>query len=823
MSRWSGQLVADELGVQVRDAPTNRIPLKKLVGLALRRNPKRAHLLVSTVLGKHVPTNPQTVLGAGRLLGLLTAAKLASDAILHDDWLEPQNGDALLEALARDLIASIEHSNLSVHLRHQLNALAHPVAAIVLGYAETATALGAAVAQQLGAPYIHSTRYPEPQASFYGAFEEAHSHATAHHLTPGSDLLDRPLPLVLVDDELTTGATALNTIRELHAKAHHPRYVLATLVDLRSAEDKARMAATAADLGVQVDVVALASGTVTLPPELAARADEYIERTAELSPAPPNTQATVEHLLFELPPPLKEGVESTAAHQQVAAALARRLPAFDPAERVLVLGIEEDMYLPLLVANELHHGPVTFSTTTRSPVHPVAASGYAIRAALRYEVTAAREDTPERFAYNLPALETVIITLTGPEQYSELAAPGGLLAQLRAQASRIVLLHGVAALPAPLTSPNFGSYAQSDVRWLLKDLSAVELEAPTEEREEAIQAGGAHYSESLPIEYQPSAEYQQLFRTSLAESAPRLAAAVATVGELILAARPKPVLVSLARAGVPVGVLLRRYLQEVRAVEAPHYAVSIVRGRGLDVNALNYLAVHHDPAQVIFVDGWTGKGAIVRELRVALEEYAATAGVQFAPELAVLADPGRCVTLYGTREDYLIPSACLNSTVSGLVSRTVLREDLIGPRDYHGAKFYSGLAAADVSEFFVAQVAAHFGAVAAAARAAAGARVAAPPDFAGWAAVEEISAAYGINNVNLVKPGVGETTRVLLRRVPWRILMRPDRFAELAHVRLLAEQRGVELELVENLPYSCVGLIHPQYTRGATGFDGGAA
>ena len=47
-------------------------------------------------------------------------------------------------------------------------------------------------------------------------------------------------------------------------------------------------------------------------------------------------------------------------------------------------------------------------------------------------------------------------------------------------------------------------------------------------------------------------------------------------------------------------------------------------------------------------------------------------------EIAVLADPGGCVRTYGTRDDFLIPSACLNSTVSGLVSRTVLRADLIG-------------------------------------------------------------------------------------------------------------------------------------------------
>ena len=77
-------------------------------------------------------------------------------------------------------------------------------------------------------------------------------------------------------------------------------------------------------------------------------------------------------------------------------------------------------------------------------------------------------------------------------------------------------------LPEPLRGPDFGSYDAHEVAWLLSDLSAVELEAPTEEREEAIQSGGAHYAESLPVEYQPTREYQDLFHAALRESAVRL-------------------------------------------------------------------------------------------------------------------------------------------------------------------------------------------------------------------------------------------------------------------------------------------------------------
>jgi hypothetical protein len=365
----------------------------------------------------------------------------------------------------------------------------------------------------------------------------------------------------------------------------------------------------------------------------------------------------------------------------------------------------------------------------------------------------------------------------------------------------------------PLYGPDFGSYPAEDVAWLLKDLSDVELEAPTEERETAIQAGRAHYAESLPVEYQPGPEYRRLFEQALEASAERLAYATGLVTEQILAERgPDAVLVSLARAGTPVGILMRRWARFAHGLDLPHYAISIVRDRGIDTVALRYLAGRHDPSTVMFVDGWTGKGAITRELTAAL------AGTGFHGDLAVLADPGRCTTLYGTRDDYLIPSACLNSTVSGLVSRTVLNDELIGPGDFHGAKFYADLAGDDVSALFLDTICARFADVAE--------RVAKDvpdlrasdrePDWSGWEAVRSVAGEQGIDNLNLVKPGIGETTRVLLRRVPWKILARTDAGTELGHIRLLAEERGVPVEDVapDRFPYACMGLIHPRFSKG---------
>ncbi|MEU7114977.1 phosphoribosyltransferase domain-containing protein [Streptomyces sp. NPDC046182] len=892
---WSGTWVAERLGVELIGGEE----LPGLLGLALRRNPKRAHLLVSNVLGKHVPQRPGVVYGSGFSLGLRV----------------------------RDLLGPDEAAR-----------------SVVVGYAETATGLGHSVADGLGfAPYLHSTRRPVDGVASAGGFEESHSHATSHLLLPEDPkLLAGDGPLVLVDDEFSTGNTVLNTIRDLHERFPRERYVIVALVDMRSAEDLGRLEAFARQIGARVDLVTGAAGTVRLPDGVLEKGQALVaaHETAADAPdgsvPPPRTPLTAP-VRVELgwPTSIPDGgrhgfgAPHAAALNEALPAMTQRLgAALGGARRILVLGFEELMYAPLRLAVALERAgrDVSYSTTTRSPVLAVDDPGYAIRTRLVFPAHDEPADGPgERYAYNVAGagFDAVVAVVDSVADTPELHAPDGLLAQLAAHIPHVVLavvpsyvpecgpertveasqapeaaveapqgtgatrgtqareatravharevtratsapevtqelratsapedtqepratsapeatpaIHAPEAtqaperssmLPEPLRGPAFSSYAPEEVGWLLQDLSDVELEAPTEEREEAIQSGGAHYAESLPVEYQPSAQYQELFHAALETSAARIARAVGTVTETVLAEKAgTPVLVSLARAGTPVGVLMRRWAQARHGLELSHYAVSIVRGRGIDANALRWLAAHHDPADVVFVDGWTGKGAITRELAEAIKEFERAEGITgFDPEIAVLADPGSCVRTYGTREDFLIPSACLNSTVSGLISRTVLRADLVGPDDFHGGKFYRELAGVDVSNAFLDAVAARFDEVAEDVATGVKELLAADrtPTWEGWAAVERISEEYGIHDVNLVKPGVGETTRVLLRRVPWKILAQRDAGADLAHVRLLAEQRGVPVEEVDGLPYTCVGLIHPQFTRGATGADGKA-
>lgn len=340
------------------------------------------------------------------------------------------------------------------------------------------------------------------------------------------------------------------------------------------------------------------------------------------------------------------------------------------------------------------------------------------------------------------------------------------------------------------------SYKKEDVMLLLKDITGLVQPQPAKERERLIQAG-RHYCEMLPVEYVPSREYMEIYREALAHYSGATARAVGVLADKIMESKGEEVtLVSLARAGIPAGILLKRYLKFKYGAEVAHYAVSIIRGRGIDKNAMEYLLERYRPGQLLFVDGWIGKGAIQRELRKALQNYDGVSA-----DIAALADPANVTELCGTHADILIPSSCLNSTVSGLVSRTFLRSDIIGEKDFHGAVYYGELEGADLSYEFIHAIEREF------------VKKTAPDSFTvegdGLEEAEEIARHFGIRDVNLVKPGIGETTRVLLRRVPWKALVQKGHWKdpELAHIFRLAEEKGVSVEEYPLRHYRVCGLV----------------
>ena len=344
------------------------------------------------------------------------------------------------------------------------------------------------------------------------------------------------------------------------------------------------------------------------------------------------------------------------------------------------------------------------------------------------------------------------------------------------------------------------SYSTDDVTILLQDLKGRVPILDTKEREKLNQSG-VHYSEMLPVEYVPSDEYLKVYENALKSQGKQTAQAVVNLAYKILSAKPTKniVLVSLARAGTPIGILLKRYLSKYCNCNVAHYTISIIRGKGIDIAAMNYILSKHDAKDIVFVDGWVGKGAINR----VLAEAVAKLNVEnLSPELAVLSDPAYETKLCGTRDDFLIPSACLNSTVSGLISRTVKLKDMTN-NELHGAVYYAENKEHDLSNTFLNEIEGYFSDIT-------------PENIdvqsntisKGIDEVTKIASEFGINDINKIKPGVGETIRVLLRRVPEVILIKPNANEQFIEpIIRLAKEKNVPIKEYPLSGYNSCGII----------------
>lgn len=351
------------------------------------------------------------------------------------------------------------------------------------------------------------------------------------------------------------------------------------------------------------------------------------------------------------------------------------------------------------------------------------------------------------------------------------------------------------------------TYCADDVRFLLQ---AVKPEYFSVEEKEARIQSGIHYSQMLSPEKAPEAAYLALFDQMVASFGPTLAKHVVELAGLIMVSRKRPVLVSLARAGTPFGVMVRRVLAQV-GVDAPHYTVSIVRDRGLDMTAMDIILQDgHAPEDIVFIDGWTGKGVIRRTLSTSLRD-APERFKDLRDELFVLSDIAGVADYASVRRDILIPSCMLNAPVSGLVSRTVTCDPQ--GHEIHGGVFLDDLKACDRSLAYVDAIVAHAGALTDDQLGEVG-RQALERNFlrkhvaADMARlIEKIKHEYGVRDDNMIKPGLGEASRVLLRRLPRLLIVSDPGSAEVAHLISLAEQRGVPVAVNPKMGLCAIAII----------------
>ncbi|NMP28973.1 adenine/guanine phosphoribosyltransferase [Rahnella sp. SAP-1] len=296
--------------------------LEALFDIAERRNPKRAFLFVSKVLGRHIPIAPSVMRSAYRQL----AQQLPSD-------------------------------------------LPQPV--LFIGMAETAVGLGAGVFDEAlslfnNAVYLTSTRHPIA-GELLCEFKENHSHATDHLLYHPADPVLRARvrnarSLVLIDDEATTGNTFINMLTALRTEAGLSlveQVVTVTLTDWSGNAIKQQCP-------LPVTTVSLVQGDWHWQP----RKDATL-------PVMPDVNITATGSIAIV------GKQSWGRLGMALAArdLGKEIGA-SPSEKILVLGSAEFVWEPLLLAERLEQlgAEVKFSCTTRSPI----SIGYAIQSAITF-------------------------------------------------------------------------------------------------------------------------------------------------------------------------------------------------------------------------------------------------------------------------------------------------------------------------------------------------------------------------------------------------------------------------------------------------------
>lgn len=205
-----------------------KIPIDNLFLMAARKNTKRGFLFVSKILGKHIPVHPLIpLLGGGALASRYASVMYQQrDFEEHCDFSKAFTNSSLMTA-TWEYIKS--------------NPLPLPEKTLFIGFAETATALGhgafSCFAQN--AKYIHTTRDNILGADMVLNFAEEHSHAVDHYCYGiEREWFANDETIVLVDDEITTGKSALNFIRAIQQQYPRKKYAVLSLLDWRSKADK---------------------------------------------------------------------------------------------------------------------------------------------------------------------------------------------------------------------------------------------------------------------------------------------------------------------------------------------------------------------------------------------------------------------------------------------------------------------------------------------------------------------------------------------------------------------------------------------------------
>lgn len=330
-------------------------------------NPKRNFLFISTVLGKHIELKPDVC----RLAGYLLASRLSDDS-----------------ELTKNIVKAFKESDYKNINDLFKNFFRCKEDILVLGFAETATGLGMSVASSIeDSYYLTTTREEITEIESLLKFEEEHSHATTHKcFLLDKERLLKAERIVLVDDEITTGKSMLNIIKELKRVTNIKNYTILSILDWRNKEYLDLYDSFIEEEDIDLEVLSLISGEIKIEDTTTFydKEEKFLEGKIKLTNL--NSLDRIElKTSHGLESYIKDsgrfGVEFKDIRsleekcKDIARDIEKELGAL---KKTLVLGHGENIYIPSRIAAYLN-GEVYFKTTTRSPIYACKEEFYPIK------------------------------------------------------------------------------------------------------------------------------------------------------------------------------------------------------------------------------------------------------------------------------------------------------------------------------------------------------------------------------------------------------------------------------------------------------------
>lgn len=389
-----------------------------LFSMAARKNIKRGFLFVSKVLGKHIPVAPAISILSGMLLAIKYYKQNNKEYTGENEIIKlfkkheklDINEKIFNETLEKkDIIElNIEAGNVYRNLVEERISLEERT--LFIGFAETATALGNSVYEMFSenAAYIHTTREYINEIASSIDFDEEHSHAREHFIYGDISKFDK---VVLVDDEITTGKTALNFIKKIKEQTGISKFAILSLLDWRNPEYIEMFEKFQKENQLTIETVSVVKGVLSVTGEI----DEEKIKNSKIDEQKLQTLSQTKNILRKiyLPNNIFSEIRYTSFNSEGGknlnyylsetgrflkdsnsnkhfdtfinntAEIIKEVINPESSKPSLFLGTGEFMYIPMRVSLEFQDS--LYQSSTRSPIFPYTHEKYGVKTAVQFE------------------------------------------------------------------------------------------------------------------------------------------------------------------------------------------------------------------------------------------------------------------------------------------------------------------------------------------------------------------------------------------------------------------------------------------------------